>query len=310
MLRKHTPEADINDTSNTSLILIAEPPDPFSFKKEDIIWNLCIHLALSQELCVQYEINLGARDGLIQALTQHAEVAEKEKEMSRNILCSWKKKAGELECMCHNLKKEVDTSQQESLEHSVMDEASGEALCMLHCQISQLKHEKEVLQDNVDISHLHDQLRKKNTELDKLCEEIKSQDDAKHLLCNGIQEAREQMDYNTSQHETHITSVTAELTFANENVSCLESNIQEHDTSISTLTTTLLTHTDEAESLHEELITLKVKHSRAFSSQTCALQDLQTQEKDLHTQLKVAAWEKAENDISLGSSCRYNNSAG
>ncbi|KAG1819620.1 uncharacterized protein BJ212DRAFT_1478854 [Suillus subaureus] len=28
-LRKHTPEADINNTSNTSLMLVAEPPDPF-----------------------------------------------------------------------------------------------------------------------------------------------------------------------------------------------------------------------------------------------------------------------------------------
>jgi hypothetical protein len=49
-------------------------------KKEDIIWNLRTQLALSQELCVQYEIDLGARDELVQALTQCAEVAEKEKE--------------------------------------------------------------------------------------------------------------------------------------------------------------------------------------------------------------------------------------
>jgi chromosome segregation ATPase len=107
---------------------------------------------------------------------------------------------------------------------------------------------------------------------------------------------------NIAQLETRITSITAELTFANENVSRLESNIKERDASISTLTTTLLSHTDEAESLREELTTLKVEHSRAFSSQTRALQDLQTQEKDLRSQLEVAVREKAESDIMLGMS--------
>ncbi|KAG1768465.1 hypothetical protein EV702DRAFT_1252442 [Suillus placidus] len=55
-------------------------------------------------------------------------------------------------------------------------------------------------------------------------------------------------------------------------------------------------------STHEELDILKVEHSRTFSSQTCALQDLQTQEKDLRSQFEVAVWEKAESDIMLGMS--------
>ncbi|KAG1807788.1 uncharacterized protein BJ212DRAFT_1485365 [Suillus subaureus] len=469
MLRKHAPEADINDTSNASLVLVAEPPDPFranattyytpgtmipptppqpthsraASKEEDIIWNLRTQLALSQELCAQYEIDLGARDELVQALTHRADVAEKEKEKSRNVLRSWKKKAGELERMCRTLEEEVDTSRQESLERSVMDEASGEALRMLHRQISQLEREKEALQDHADTAHLRDQLREKDAELDKLREEIKSRDDAERVLRDGIQEAREQMDYLTTnsvrssmaeealilsneeererhstiehawaeermrmvdahdalqtdknaladavqrisselerinsehttaietvhkdldaahqesaelhntiedlqndnealkselealetkllnmeeewsegenqrveleselqrateEHETRITCLTAELTFANENVFRLESNIKERDAAISTLTTTLLTRTDEAESLREELTTIKVEHSRAFSSQTRALQDLQTQEKDLRTQLEVAVREKAESDIMLGMS--------
>ncbi|KAG2363990.1 hypothetical protein BDR07DRAFT_1375382 [Suillus spraguei] len=458
MLRKHAPEADINDTSNASLVLVSEPPDPFranattyytpgtmipptppqpthsrtASKEEDIIWNLRTQLALSQELCAQYEIDLGARDELVQALTKRAEVAEKEKEKSRNVLRSWKKKAGELERMCRTLEEEVDTSRQESLERSLMDEASGEALRMLHRQISQLEREKEALQDHADTACLRDQLHEKDAELDKLREEIKSRDGAERVLRDGIQEAREQMDYLTTnsvrssmaeealiaankeererhstiehawaeermrmvnahealqkdknalagavqrisselesiksehsnaidivhrdldaahqestelhntiedlqndnealksnlealetkllnmeeewsegenqrieleselqrtaeEHETRITSLTAELTFANENVSRLESNIKERDASISTLTTTLLTHTDEAESLREELTTLKR-----------ALQDLETQEKDLRTQLELVVREKAESDIMLGMS--------
>ncbi|KAG1731384.1 hypothetical protein EDB19DRAFT_1334961 [Suillus lakei] len=469
MLRKHAPEADINDTSNSSLVLVPEPPDPFranattyytpgtmipptppqpthsrtASKEEDIIWNLRTQLALSQELCAQYEIDLGARDELVQALTKRAEHAEKEKEKSRNVLRSWKKKAGELERMCRNLEEEVDTSRQESVERSVMDEASGEALRMLHRQISQLEREKEALQDHADTAHLRDQLHEKDAELDKLREEVKSREDAERVLHENIREAREQMDYltinsarssmaeealvaeseeerkrhqiielawaeerirmveahealqteknaladalqsmtsdlerinsehataietahddldaahqesaelhntiedlqndnealksdlealetkllnmeeewsegenqraeleselqrTTEEYETRITSLTAELTFAHENVSRLEINIKERDASISTLTTTLRTRTDEAESLREELATLKVEHSRAFSSQTRSLQDLQTQEKDLRTQLEVAVREKAESDIMLGNS--------
>ncbi|KAG2121306.1 hypothetical protein DEU56DRAFT_760718 [Suillus clintonianus] len=463
MLRKHAPETEINDTSGPSLVLAPEPPDPFranattyytpgtiipptppqpthsrtASKDEDIIWNLRTQLALSQELCAQYEIDLGARDELVQALTQRAEVAEKEKEKSRNVLRSWKKKASELERMCRTLEEEVDTSRQESLERSVMDEASGEALRMLHRQISQLEREKEALQDHADTAHLRDQLHEKDAELDKLREEIKGRDDAERVLRDGMREAKEQMDHHsarssmaeealvvaseeervrhetielawaeermrmvdahkalqvdknalsdavqrmtsdlehiqsehanaieiahndldaahqesaelhsniedlqnetealktdlealetkllnmeeewsvgenqradlesellrtTEEHETHITSLTAELTFAHENISRLETNIKERDASISNLTTTLLSHTDEAESLREELATLKVEHSRAFSSQTRALQDLQTQEKDLRTQLEVALRERAESDIML-----------
>jgi hypothetical protein len=160
MLKKHAPEADINDTSGASLVLTPEP-DPFranattyytpgtmipptppqsthsrtASREEDIIWSLRTQLALHQELCAQYEIDLGARDELVQALTQRAEAAEKEKEKGRNVLRSWKKKAGELERMCHALEDEVDTSRQESMERSIMDEASGEALRMLHRQI-------------------------------------------------------------------------------------------------------------------------------------------------------------------------------
>ncbi|KAG0702143.1 hypothetical protein DFH29DRAFT_923328 [Suillus ampliporus] len=420
MLRKQAqaPEADINDTSNAALVLAPEP-DPFranattyytpgtmipptppqsshsrtASKDEDIIMSLRTQLALQQDLCAQYEIDLGARDELVQALTQRAESAEKEKEKSRTVLRSWKKKAGELERMCRTLEEEVDTSRQESLERSVMDEASGEALRMLHRQISQLEREKEGLQD----AGVQSQLREKDAEVDKLREEMKRRDDTECELRDGIRDAKEQMDHLTAkssmaeealvlageeererhrtielawaderriqsehdaeatelrshiedlhldnealksdlealetkilnmeeewsegenqrteleselvrvteEHSSRITDLTAELTFANENISRLESNIKDRDASLSSLTTTLRTHADEAESLREELSTLKVESNRTSSSQTRALQDLQTQEKDLRGQLEVALRERAESDIRLGTS--------
>ncbi|KAJ8581327.1 hypothetical protein M405DRAFT_832733 [Rhizopogon salebrosus TDB-379] len=234
MLKKHAPEADINDTSGPSLVLAPEP-DPFranattyytpgtmipptppqtthsrtASREEDIIWSLRTQLAVQQELCAQYEIDLGARDELVQALTHRAEAAEKDKEKSRNVLRSWKKKAGELERMCRTLEDEVDTSRQESMERSIMDEASGEALRMLHRQISQLEHEKDALQSTSASQSLdgpkehelrakEDELREKDTELERLREEMKRRNDAEHTLHEGIRDTKEQIDHLTS----------------------------------------------------------------------------------------------------------------
>ena len=111
-------------------------------REEDIIWSLRTQLALQQELCAQFEIDLGARDELVEALTIRLEASEKENDKRKNVVRTWKKKAAELEKMCRHLEEEVDQSRQESVERSIMDEASGEALRQLHRQISQLEREK------------------------------------------------------------------------------------------------------------------------------------------------------------------------
>ncbi|KAG1766644.1 hypothetical protein EDD22DRAFT_844831 [Suillus occidentalis] len=63
--------------------------------------------------------------------------------------------------------------------------------------------DEEVLQDHADTAHLCDQLYKKDTELIKLCKEVKNQDDAEY-------EAREQMDYLTTNS---VWSLMAEEAF-------------------------------------------------------------------------------------------------
>lgn len=176
-----SPEADINDVSGADLIVYASPasptttsateqPDPFrvnattyytpqtmipptppkgtathtrrASKEEDIIWSLRTQLALQQELCAQYEIDLGARDELVQALTARCEKNEQEGERRKGVLRSWKKKVGELERVCRGLEEEVERSREESWERSVMDEASGEALKCLQRRIETLEREK------------------------------------------------------------------------------------------------------------------------------------------------------------------------
>ncbi|KAF8548416.1 hypothetical protein OG21DRAFT_763519 [Imleria badia] len=111
-------------------------------REEDIIWSLRTQLALQRELCAQFEIDLGARDELVEALTIRLDASEKENDKRKNVVRSWKKKAADLERMCRHLEEEVDNSRQESMERSIMDEASGEALRQLHRQISQLEREK------------------------------------------------------------------------------------------------------------------------------------------------------------------------
>ncbi|KIJ60945.1 hypothetical protein HYDPIDRAFT_97711 [Hydnomerulius pinastri MD-312] len=221
---KH-PEADINDSSEAVVVYASPEPDPFranattyytpqtmipptppqgthsrtASREEDIIWSLRTQLALQQELSAQYEIDLAARDELVQALSARLETADKENEKRRSVLRSWKKKAAELEKMCRHLEEEVDNSRQESMERSIMDEASGEALRQLHRQISQLEREKsEVEAKEAALRSERDALetsaKEKDSELAKLRDALKARDDSERALREGIKDAKEQME--------------------------------------------------------------------------------------------------------------------
>jgi hypothetical protein len=162
-------EADISDDFGAELVVYPRPttdlPDPFranattyytpqtmipptpppnttltrtTSKEEDVVWSLRTQLALQQELCAQYEIDLGARDEIVQTLTARCEKTEKEGERRRGVLRGWKKKVGELEKACRGLQEEVERGREESWERSVMDEASGEALKCLQRRIETL----------------------------------------------------------------------------------------------------------------------------------------------------------------------------
>jgi chromosome segregation ATPase len=171
------PDADIDDASSAELVVYTGPtadqPDPFranamtyytpqtmipptppsnhlqaTSREEDVILSLRTQLALQQELCTQYEIDLGARDEIVQMLTARCEKTEKEGERRRGVLRTWKKKVGELEKVCRGLEEEVEKSREESWERSVMDEASGEALKCLQRRIETLEREKSEVEKN------------------------------------------------------------------------------------------------------------------------------------------------------------------
>ncbi|KAG9310992.1 hypothetical protein JVU11DRAFT_8870 [Chiua virens] len=146
----HRPPPDPFRINATTYYTHQTPPTPPSgvhsrtaSREEDFIWSLRTQLALQQEMCAQFEIDLNARDELVEALTLRLEASEKENDKRKTVVRSWKKKAAELERMCRHLEEEVDNSRRESMGRSIIDEASGEALRQLHRQISQLEREKK-----------------------------------------------------------------------------------------------------------------------------------------------------------------------
>nr|GAT55494.1 predicted protein [Mycena chlorophos] len=130
-------------------------------KEESIIFSLQAQLAMQSELCGQYETDLRARDELVGVLRKKLEEAEEEDAKKKKFLKAWKKKVLELEKTCRYLEDEVETSRQESMERSVMDEASGEALRMLHRQIAALERERDVWKKTEAV--LRDELRRLET---------------------------------------------------------------------------------------------------------------------------------------------------
>ena len=206
--KESVPESDINDKSTPDVSFEKPEPDPFSVgattyytpgtmmppsppqlsharttsREEDLIWSLRTQLALQQELNVQYEVDLSARSEFASSLASKLELAEKDKTQRINLLRTWKKKVQELEKVCRQLEDECERSRQESLERSVMDHASGEALRELHRVISHLEREK------ADCEKLAQE------RIQRLADELKLREESEKRLKAGINDAKEQME--------------------------------------------------------------------------------------------------------------------
>ncbi|KAF8172754.1 hypothetical protein K438DRAFT_1728681 [Mycena galopus ATCC 62051] len=228
------PEADINDESSSDLVIYAsnnsankQEPDPFSAnahtyytpqtnipatppqneraharkasKEDGEIFALKTQLALQTELCGQFEADLRARDELVEVLGKKLTEVEKDEAKKRGLLRTWKKKVVELERACRFLEEEVEGSRQESMERSIMDEASSEALRMLHRQIAGLEREREgwrrvegMLRE--EVGTLEAVVRERSDEVERLKETLCSRDESERELKKGIQEAKREME--------------------------------------------------------------------------------------------------------------------
>lgn len=223
-------EADINDESSAGLVVYSggpAEPDPFSAnantyytpqtmipmtppkgsqhhtrktsKEESIIMSLQTQLALRTELCAQYEADLKARDELVELLGRQIADAEKEEAKRKTALRSWKRKVQELERACRQLEEAVEDSRQMSMERSVMDEASSEALRMLHRQIASLERErgdwtKREMALQGEVETLEGLVRERTEDVQQLKESLWSRDESERELKEGIWEAKEQID--------------------------------------------------------------------------------------------------------------------
>ncbi|KAF9028003.1 hypothetical protein BDZ89DRAFT_780939 [Hymenopellis radicata] len=175
------PEADINDESSADLVVYAAKtpePDPFranattyytpqtmipvtppkglthvrrASKEEAALFALQNQLAMREELCGQYEADLLAREELVEILGKKLKEAEKEDMRRKGLLRGWKKKVIELEQTCRYLEEQVESSRQESMDRSALDEASGFALTAMQEQIATLHRERSSWQRKEEI---------------------------------------------------------------------------------------------------------------------------------------------------------------
>ncbi|KAH9887362.1 hypothetical protein C8Q73DRAFT_261994 [Cubamyces lactineus] len=220
------PEADIDDPSTGNMVVYTTPEspekekDPFganarayytagtgvpptppssapahsrkASREEDLILSLRTQLALQTELCAQYEVDLGARDELMRVLQTRLDESEKEAERRKNIIRGWRKRVAELERCVGALQDEVDRSREESMERSVMDEASGQALRTLHRRIEELEREKAASEKREQ--RTTEELRETKAALNNVQEELARRDEAERELKDGIARAKEQME--------------------------------------------------------------------------------------------------------------------
>ncbi|TBU28291.1 hypothetical protein BD311DRAFT_839778 [Dichomitus squalens] len=161
-------------------------------REEDLILSLRTQLALQTELCAQYEVDLRGRDEMMRMLQSRLDEGEREVERRKGFNKGYRKRIAELERYSRSLEEQVDRSREESMERSIMDEASGQALRSLHQRIEELEREKRELEKSARARE--EELQAGRAELERAREELSRRDDAERELKDGIARAQEQME--------------------------------------------------------------------------------------------------------------------
>ncbi|THH33286.1 hypothetical protein EUX98_g934 [Antrodiella citrinella] len=223
------PELDINDVS--ALVVMGSPEkekDPFgahaktyyvpgtvlppsppqsthnrkASREEDLIWSLRTQLALKSELCAQFETELNVKDDVVREWQTRAVDAEKDSDRRRLASRNYRKKFAELEKYIRSLEEEVERSRESSMDRSVMDEASSEALRMLHRRIGELEREgseRERMQKEVS-----EELEAKRNELESIKSELMKKNENEMELREGIKAAKDEMEQMGAQRQSLI----------------------------------------------------------------------------------------------------------
>ncbi|KAF7311651.1 hypothetical protein MKEN_01068500 [Mycena kentingensis (nom. inval.)] len=268
-------------------------------KEENMIFSLQSQLAMQGELCGQYEEDLRARDELVAVLRKKLEEAEEEDAKKRKFLKAWKKKVLELEKTCRYLEGEVDNSRQESMERSVMDEASSEALRMLHQQITALERERDMWRKTE--TSLREELRRLEglvVEEQRDVEKQKEDEAALEKLRGTVSELEGQLALAQHDHETIRRDLEASADTLQQKNAALRTELE-----------------NEAKLVQlrdDELVVLKLKLDRALDSTkaaeagTCSLamerdsirmQLVKLQEKKIHVEAADRKVSELEEDL-------------
>lgn len=124
--------------------------------QEQIISALRTMISAQQEIAIQFDIDLEARDEAVDILTARLARAKEERDAWRTEAerrasshSRLKHKVGELQDLCRSLENDVEKSREESFERSIMDAASGPALQHLHQTLHELESARAALDAQV-----------------------------------------------------------------------------------------------------------------------------------------------------------------
>ena len=155
---------------------------------------------------MQFERDLDSRDELVELLSDRCSTAEvelshwhKHGEKQSRAVRVMTKRIVELEKMCTRLQDELDQSQSQSLEGSIMDEASGQALKTLHRQISTLEGQNRDLvlrskERDTKIAELEASEEATQVELEQLKTHIDELEVTNTALCEQLEPQQGQGD--------------------------------------------------------------------------------------------------------------------
>ena len=150
-------------------LLSSDDPEE-SGKREDLISNLRSQLALQQELCAQYQLDLAARDELVELLSARADLAEQEGKRRRGTMRSWRKKIEALEKACRSLGRM-------ECEHSRIIENQARELLDANIREADVRHGMEaVAKDGERLDALMDELERLRRQVHDLQQESADKD--------------------------------------------------------------------------------------------------------------------------------------
>lgn len=299
LIEKDRIESKINDTSGDVILYRRPSPDPFSAdsngrtyyqnhispprsthtsvkhhsrqasKDESMLFALRTQLALQQDLCAQYEVDLTARDALVTALNQKLSCTEAEVKKRRETGRGWRKKVLELERVCMHLEQEVDRSRSESSDRSLMDEASSAAMRVMQQKIVAGEEDRLVLvkklkqlqslldQQEAQERQLREGIKEAGREMEAMGSVSTSSEDACRELLALQERANEEEKQRHIQQEEKLLETCTQL---GSQVSEAESRANDAEGKLKTIQEELEAQSKTSEKITEQYETLSRDH--------------------------------------------------